>query len=157
MNIAVAARKDGGESRTGGRKSFAHHVVAERLNDGDASVFLRGEIMVPIGMEKKFIQVDETNPIGASTAFLPAGFEKGKVRVEVRFGLVPERSDLDFGRSAQKFDRTIGGMIVVDDDAIDERLIVLEEEWDNAFFVPAGGVKMDGHEDGSQRTEANAP
>ena len=77
MMIALAARKDGGESRTGGRKIFAHHLVAERLNDGDASVFLRGEIMVPIGMEKKFIQVDQTNPIGASTAFVPAGFEKG--------------------------------------------------------------------------------
>jgi hypothetical protein len=97
-------------------------------------------------MEKKFIQVDQTNPIGLATAFLPAGFEKGKVRVEVRWGLAPERPDLDFGRSAQKFGRTIGGMVVVDDDAIDERLIVLEEEWDNAFFVPASGVKMDGHE-----------
>lgn len=82
MKIAVAAREGMGESRTGGRKIFAHHLEAERLNDRDAGVFLRGEILVPVGVEKKFIQIDETNPIGASPAFLPAGFEKGKVRVE---------------------------------------------------------------------------
>jgi hypothetical protein len=34
---------------------------------------------------------------------------------------------------------------------------VPEEEWDNAFFVPADRVKMDRHEDGRQRLEANAP
>src|SRR6267143_6656600 len=104
MVLAQAARQVSGESRTGGRKIFAHHLVADRFNDGDASVFLGGEISVPIGLEKKFIQVDQTNPIGASTAFLPAGFEKDKVRVEVRFGFPPEWADLDFGRSAQKFD-----------------------------------------------------
>ena len=157
MKIAAAARKAGSESRTGGRKSFAHHVVAERLNNGDSGLFLRVEIMVPIGMEKKFIQIDETNPIGASAAFPPAGLEKGKVRVEIRFGLALEWPDLDFGRSAQKFDRTIGGMIVVDDDTIDERLIVPEEKWDNAFLIPAGGVKMDRHDDGNQRLAAKQP
>jgi len=155
--LALASGNDGGESRTGGRKIFAHHVVADRFNDGDAGGFLRGEIIVPIGMEKEFIQVDQTNPIGASTAFLPAGFEKGQVRVEVRFGGAFEGADLDLGRSVQKLDRTIGGTIVVNDDAIDERLIVPEEEWDNAFLVPAGGVEVDGHEDGSRTTEANAP
>ena len=157
MVLALAARKDGGEIRTGGRKFFAHHVVADRFDGGDASLFLRGQIMIPIGLEKKFIQVDQTHPIGASTAFVPAGFEKDKVRVEVRFGGAFEGADLDLGRSVQKLDRTIGGTIVVNDDAIDERLIVPEEEWDNAFLVPAGGVEVDGHEDGSRTTEANAP
>jgi hypothetical protein len=33
---------------------------------------------------------------------------------------------------------------------------VPEKEWNNGFFVPAGGVKVDRHEDGRQRTEANA-
>lgn len=157
MKIALAARKAGGESRTGGRKGFAYHVEAERLYNGDAGVFLRGEIMGPIGMKKKLIQIDETNPIGASPAFVPAGFEKGKVRVEIRFGLALEWPDLDFRGSAQKIDRTIGRLIVVNDDAIDKWLIVPEEKWNNALFVPAGGVKMDRHEDGSQRTEANVP
>jgi hypothetical protein len=103
-------------------------------------------------MEKKFIQVHEANPIGASPAFVPAGFEKLKVRVEVRPSVPPDWPNLDLGRSAQKFDRTIGGIVVINNDAIDERLIVPEEERDNAFFIPTSGVKIDGHENESERS-----
>ncbi len=148
----MAAHKGAGQIRIGWRKIFAHHVVGDRLDDGDASFFLRGEIKVPVRMGKKFIQVDQAHPIGAAPAFVPAGFEKGEVRIEIRFGGAPEWADLDFGRSAQKLDRTIGRTIVVDDDAIDERFIVPEEEWNNALFVPAGGVKIDRHEDERRRS-----
>jgi hypothetical protein len=153
MQIAEALRKVSGESGSGGWKIFAHHIVAECLNDRDPSVSLRGEIVVPLGMEKKFIQIHQTNPVGASTAFVPAGFEKGKVRVQVRLGVALERPDLDLRRRAEKFDRPIGGMIIVDNDAIDERLIMLKEEWDDPFFVPTGGVKMNGHGDGIERSK----
>ena len=158
VKVALTPRKRGGERCAGRRKIFTYHVKAERLNDSHSRIFLRVQIPVPVGVEKKFIQVNEANPIGASPAFVPADFKNGQVRVEVRRPAVPpDWPDLDFGRSAQNFHRPIGRIIVIDYDPLHERLIMLKKERDNPFLISTSLVKIDGHKDGSQHGAYREP
>lgn len=146
MKIAPAERNAAREISIGRRKSFADHIEPERLDNCDARPLLCLEISVPIGLKKKFIQVDETNPIGATPAFLPASFKKGHVRVEIRLGPALQSPDLNFRRSAQQLNRTIRRLVIVNDNPIHQRLIVAEKERDNPFLIPASRVKIDRHD-----------
>lgn len=54
-----------------------------------------------------------------------------------------EFDDMSVVSGAYEVDGIVGGVIVVNDEFVDELLVVLEHERKHVFFVPADGIIVD--------------
>src|SRR5665213_539280 len=108
-------------------------------------------------MIEMFVDRRDYHPVGMSAAFLPKIIVQYPCGHHVGIGIAAhEWPHLHAIVRAQHFERAVGGAIVVNDIAIDQRIVVTEEEGQHLFLVPDDRIKVDPHHTPQSRSSGSA-
>ncbi len=125
-----------------GRERVGDHVVADRLDHGDALLPAGSQIAREILAIQVFVHLGGDHPIRGVAALLPEVVAKlARRKNEGIARHVPMDDGYTFV-ARQHAERSVGRSVVVDEKSIDQAMIMPEEIRDHPCLVPAQGVKM---------------
>ena len=94
------------------------------------------EFVLDVGMVEEFVDIANNHIVSMASRFFPARvFDVVVNGVAESVGV--EFDDCGVFSGAYDVDGTISGVVVVESEVVDKRLVVLEHEWEHVLFVPA--------------------
>jgi hypothetical protein len=134
------------QGRVGRRRIITDHVVSERRDDRDASIRAAVQVAGQVVVVQMLVDVGDDHPISITATGLPAGVRERLLGEDERIRHSPgEAPHFDSRMGVEHGEGTVRGSVVVDEVAVDDGIVVPEEEGQHARVVPALRVQVHRH------------